>query len=51
MRRENTNIVIKIKNGKYIALNKIEGICNAMNWTQNGMMEFINGGICCDNGR
>lgn len=32
---------IKIKNGQYIALEKVESICNAMNCTPNEMMEFI----------
>lgn len=35
------NIITKIKNGKYIALEKVESICNAMNCTPNEMMEFI----------
>lgn len=35
------NIIAKIKNGQYIALDKVESICNAMNCTPNDMMEFI----------
>ena len=35
------NIITKIKNGQYIALEKVESICNAMNCTLNEMMEFI----------
>ncbi len=35
------NIITKIKNGQYIALEKVESICNAMNCTPNEMMEFI----------
>lgn len=54
MRRANisANIITKIKNGQYMALDKIESICNAMNCTPNDMMEFINddnGGKCSDN--
>lgn len=43
MRRANisANIITKIKNGQYIALEKVESICNAMNCTPNEMMEFI----------
>lgn len=35
------NIITKIKNGQYIALEKVESICNAMNCTPNEMMEFV----------
>ena len=35
------NIITKIKNGQYLALEKVESICNAMNCTPNEMMEFI----------
>ena len=35
------NIITKIKNGQYIALEKVESICKAMNCTPNDMMEFI----------
>ena len=35
------NIITKIKNGQYIALEKVESICNAMKCTPNEMMEFI----------
>lgn len=35
------NIITKIKNGQYIALEKVESICNAMDCTPNEMMEFI----------
>ena len=35
------NIITKIKHGQYIALEKVESICNAMNCTPNEMMEFI----------
>ena len=43
MRRANisANIITKIKNGQYIALDKVESICSAMNCTPNDMMEFI----------
>lgn len=35
------NIITKIKNGQYIALEKVESICNAMDCTPNEMMEFV----------
>jgi putative transcriptional regulator len=35
------NIITKIKNGQYIALEKVESICKAMDCTPNEMMEFI----------
>lgn len=35
------NIITKIKNGQYIALDKVESICSAMNCTPNDMMVFI----------
>lgn len=35
------NIITKIKNGQYIALDKVESICSAMNCTPNDMMKFI----------
>lgn len=35
------NIITKIKNGQYIALEKVESICNVMDCTPNEMMEFI----------
>lgn len=35
------NIISKIKNGQYIALDKIESICNALNCTPNDILEFI----------
>ena len=43
MRRANisANIITKIKTGKYIALDKVESICRAMDFTPNDMMEFI----------
>lgn len=42
MRRANisANIISKIKNGQYIALDKVESICLAMDCTPNDMMEF-----------
>jgi len=44
MRRANisANIITKIKTGKYIALDKVESICKALDCTPNDMMEFIN---------
>lgn len=43
MRRANisANIISKIKNGQYIALDKVESICVAMGCTPNDMMEFM----------
>lgn len=35
------NIMSKIKNGKYIALDKVESICNALNCTPNDILEFF----------
>ena len=43
MRKANisANIISKIKNGQYMALDKVESICHAMNCTPNDIMEFI----------
>ncbi len=43
MQRANisANIITKIKNGQYIALNKVESICIAMGCTPNDILEFI----------
>lgn len=43
MRRANisANLISKIKNGQYLALDKIESICVAMNCTPNDILEFI----------
>lgn len=35
------NIITKIKNGKYIALDKVESICLALDVTPNDILEFI----------
>ncbi|MCI6093342.1 helix-turn-helix transcriptional regulator [bacterium] len=35
------NIITKIKNGQYIALDKVESICRAMKCTPNDILEFI----------
>lgn len=35
------NIMSKIKNGKYIALDKVESICKALDCTPNDILEFI----------
>lgn len=35
------NIITKIKNGKYIALDKVESICLALDVTSNDILEFI----------
>lgn len=43
MRRANisANIITKIKNGQYIALDKVESICKAMCCTPNDILEFV----------
>lgn len=38
------NIISKIKNGQYMALDKVESICAAMNCTPNDILEFIPNG-------
>lgn len=38
------NIIKKIKAGKYIALDKVESICVALNVTPNDILEFIQPG-------
>ena len=35
------NIITKIRTGKYIALDKLESICLALNCTPNDVLEFI----------
>ena len=35
------NIISKIKNGQYIALDKVESICNALDCTHNDILVFI----------
>ncbi len=35
------NIISKIKNGQYIALDKVESICNALNCTPNDILVFV----------
>ena len=35
------NIITKLKNGQYIALDKVESICAAMGCTPNDLLEFI----------
>ena len=44
MRKANisANIISKIKNGQYMALDKVESICQAMDCTPNDILEFIN---------
>ena len=43
MRRANisANIIMKIKTGRYIALDKVESICMAMCCTPDDILEFI----------
>ena len=36
------NIIAKIRTGQYIALDKVESICIAMNCTPNDILEFNN---------
>lgn len=38
------NIIKKIKTGKYIALDKVESICMALDVTPNDILEFIQPG-------
>lgn len=40
------NIITKIKNGQYMALDKVESICNAMKCTPNDILEFKNEKDC-----
>jgi DNA-binding Xre family transcriptional regulator len=35
------NIISKIKNGQYIALDKVESICNALECTPNDILVFV----------
>ena len=35
------NIIAKIKNGQYIALDKVESICTALDCTPNDILKFI----------
>lgn len=35
------NIITKIRNGQYMALNKVESICLALDCTPNDILEFI----------
>lgn len=35
------NIISKIKSGQYIALDKVESICNALDCTPNDIMVFL----------
>ena len=35
------NIITKIRNGQYMALDKVESICMALNCTPNDILEFI----------
>ena len=42
MRKANisANIITKLKNGQYIALDKVESICTALECTPNDILEF-----------
>lgn len=35
------NIISKVKNGQYIALDKVESICKALNCTPNDILTFM----------
>lgn len=35
------NIISKLKNGQYIALDKVESICAAMGCTPNDILDFV----------
>ena len=37
------NIISKLKNGQYIALDKLESICIALNCTPNDILDFVPG--------
>ena len=43
MRKANisANIISKIKNGQYMALDKVDSICMAMDCTPNDILEFV----------
>ena len=43
MRKANisANIITKLKNGQYIALDKVESICVALGYTPNDILEFV----------
>ena len=43
MRKANisANIISKIKTGQYIALDKVESICNALECTPNDILDFL----------
>ncbi len=43
MRKANisANIITKIKNGQYMALDKVESICKAMSCTPNDILVFL----------
>lgn len=46
MRQANisANIITKLRTGQYIALDKLESICLALNCTPNDILEFIQEG-------
>ena len=35
------NIIAKIKNGRYIALDKVDSICRTLDCTPNDILEFL----------
>ncbi|MCI6603093.1 MAG: helix-turn-helix transcriptional regulator [Clostridiales bacterium] len=35
------NIITKLRTGQYISLEKVEGICTALNCTPNDILEFV----------
>ncbi|MFU9936139.1 helix-turn-helix domain-containing protein [Fannyhessea vaginae] len=35
------NIITRLRTGKYISLEKVEGICTALHCTPNDILEFI----------
>ncbi|HIU66124.1 MAG TPA: helix-turn-helix domain-containing protein [Candidatus Caccomorpha excrementavium] len=39
--RISANIITKLKDGQYIALDKVESICAALNCTPNDILEFL----------
>ena len=38
------NIITKIRNGQYMALEKVDSICNALGCTPNDVLQFIKEG-------
>ena len=39
--KSSANIITKIRNGQYMALDKVESICMALDCTPNDILEFL----------